>query len=230
MRVLVGCECSGRVRDAFRRKGHDAWSCDLSPSETAGNHLQCDLLGVLDEGWDMLIAHPDCTFLANSGVLRLVKGRLGVQEWIRRGCPTAGFNQDRWARLQDAVAFFRRVLHARIRHVAVENPVMHGYGQYLIGCGEPTQTIQPYEFGDPESKRTCLWLKNLPRLAPTNILPLPICGHWNNQTAGGQNKLPPSPTRKRDRSRTYHGIANAMAEQWGDMANGTLWGLVRQAG
>jgi hypothetical protein len=223
MRVLIGCECSGRIRDAFQRLGHDAWSCDKSPSETVGSHLQCDLLSILGEGWDLMIAHPDCTYLSNSGVLRLVKGKLGVKTWLARGCPMDQINPERWALLNESAKFFRRLLDAKIPRIAIENPVMHGYGKHLIGCGDPSQTIQPYEFGDPESKRTCLWLKNLPLITPTNVLPLPECGHWNNQTPTGQNKLGPSPTRKADRARTYHGIANAMADQWGRVQEQTLF-------
>ena len=215
MRVLIACECSGRVRDAFRREGHAAWSCDLRPSETPGNHIRGDVLEHLKEGWDLMIAHPDCTFLSNSGVLRLVTGKLGVEKWIERGHPMDQINPERWASLKLAAKFFRRLLNAPIPCIAIENPVMHGYAKYLIGCGRPTQTIQPYEFGEPESKRTCLWLKNLPSLIATNRLQKPESGRWNNQTPSGQNKLGPSAQRKADRARSYPGIASAMAAQWG---------------
>lgn len=214
MRVIIGCEESGTIREAMRRRGHDAWSCDLKPTRIPGQHIQGDLLEHLDDGWDLGIFHPDCTCLANSGILRLVRGKLGVGLWLSRGCPMDQFDLARWERTKDAAAFFRRVLRTKIPHVAIENPVMHGYAKHLIGIGKATQTIQPYEFGDPESKRTCLWLTNLPWLRPTNILPLPECGHWENQCPGGQNKLGPSPTRKADRAKTYHGIAEAMADQW----------------
>ena len=149
----------------------------------------------------MLIAHPEYTYLANSGV-----------HWL---CRRSMFNAERHEKMLKAAEFFRLLWNCGIPRIAIENPVMHGYAREAIGIGRANQTLQPYEYGHPASKRTCLWLKNLPPLVPTNILPLPACGYWSNQTPSGQNKLGPSPTRAADRARTYQGIADAMADQWG---------------
>lgn len=197
MRVLVACEMSGRVRESFAAKGHDAWSCDLLPTEIPGKHFQADIREVLDLPleWDLLIGHPDCRYLANSGV-HLLKKEPG-----------------RWEKMIQGANFFNILQYANVDKVCIENPVPHGYARELIG--DYTQTIQPFQFGEPESKRTCLWLRGLPPLVPTNILPKPECGYWSNQTPSGQNKLGPSVKRAQDRGRTYWGIARAMAEQWG---------------
>ena len=195
MKVLVACEFSGRVREAFRKLGHDAWSCDLIPTEQESRyHVQGDVLNILDDGWDLMIAHPTCTYLANSGVRWLYKHgtRIRVPE--------------RWTALAESAAFFKALLAANIPRIAVENPIMHRYGKKAIGCGDPSQIIQPWMFGDGETKATCLWLKNLPLLVPTDIV------------KGRVQKTflePPSPERWKNRSRTYMGIAKAMAEQWG---------------
>jgi hypothetical protein len=188
-RVLVACEYSGRVRDAFAASGWDAWSCDLLPSETPGNHHLGPVEPLLDQPWDLLIAHPPCTHLAVSGA-----------RWFK----------DKQAEQAEALTFVRLLLDAPVPHICLENPVS------IISSRirKPTQIIQPYQFGHPEAKTTCLWLKNLPPLTPTNILPKPACGHWDNQTPSGQNKLGPSPDRWKERSRTYPGIATAMATQW----------------
>lgn len=190
MKILVACEFSGRVRESFRERGHDAWSCDLLPTEIEGNHFQCDVLEVIDRGWDLLIAHPPCTHLAVSGA-----------KWFK-------FKEKEQA---EALEFIKKLLDADIPRIAIENPVS------IISSRirKPDQIIQPYEYGEPESKKTCLWLKGLPKLVPTDILELPECGYWRNQTPSGQNKLGPSPTRERERGRTYWGIARAMAVQWG---------------
>ena len=201
MRVLVACEFSGIVRDAFRALGHDATSCDLLPSERPGPHIEGDVLEVLGDGWDLIVAHPPCTYLANSGASRLYVGGRGSR------IP----NEQRWQRMREGAAFFRACLDAPATRVAVENPVMLGHA----GLPKPTQTIQPWQFGHPESKTTCLWLRGLPPLIPTNVLPRPASGHWENQTPSGQNRLGPSPTRWMERSRTYEGFAQAMAQQWG---------------
>ena len=198
MRVLVACEFSGRVRDAFLARGHEAVSCDLLPSESPGPHIQGDIRTVPLDSWDLLIAHPDCRYLANSGV-----------SWLHRPG-----SDERWELMHQAAAFFKWFLDAPVEKVCVENPVMHGYGVTRVGRRQD-QTIQPYQFGEPESKRTCLWLKGLPLLEPTNTLPLPASGKWENQTPSGQNKIGPSPDRWKARSRTYVGIAEAMASQWG---------------
>jgi hypothetical protein len=190
VKILVACESTGIVRDAFIAKGHDALSCDLLPTERPGPHYQGDVFDVINDGFDMMIGHPPCTHLAVSGA------RWFAQKQVEQ---------------RQAIWFFMEIVNANILKIAVENPVCIMSRLYK----KPSQIIQPYHFGHPESKKTCLWLKNLPLLKPTNILPIPDCGHWDNQTKSGQNKLPPSPDRWKLRSATYQGIANAMAEQWG---------------
>ena len=196
MKVLIACEFSGVVRRAFRERGHNAWSCDLLPTlDNSPHHLHMDAgIPLMDRGWDLMIAHPPCTRLCNSGV-----------SWLAR--------RDLWDEMYEACNFFNQLKGALIPRICIENPVPHKYARALIG--DYTQTIQPYQFGHGESKRTCLWLKNLPPLHSTDILPLPESGHWDNQTPSGQNKLGPGPTRAMLRSITYQGIANAMADQWG---------------
>lgn len=189
MKILIACEFSGIVREAFKAKGHDAWSCDLLPSETPGNHIQDDVLKHLDEGWDMMIAHPPCTYLASSGL-----------HWNKR-------ISGRQEKTERALEFVKTLLDAPIKQIALENPV----GCISSRIMKPTQIIQPWMFGEDASKATCLWLKNLPPLISTDIIKKP---RYSNQTVSGQNKLPPSEHRAKDRSRTYCGIAQAMAEQW----------------
>lgn len=167
-------------------------SCDLLPTEIPGAHEVRDVLEILDDHWDLMIAHPPCNDLAVSGARYFKQKR-------------ADGRQDR------AIEFVRRLLDAPIPRIALENPV--SVISTLIR--KPDQVIQPWQFGHPEQKTTCLWLKNLPPLKPTNILTPPASGRWSNQTPSGQNRLSPSPDRWRDRSRTYQGIADAMAEQWG---------------
>lgn len=190
MKVLVACEFSGVVREAFKAAGHDAMSCDLLPTEIEGLHYQGDVRDVLEDGWDLMIAHPPCTHLAVSGA-RWFKGKEAEQA--------------------EALEFVNLLLNAPIPRIALENPVS------IISSRirKPDQTIQPWMFGHPEAKKTCLWLKELPKLVPTDILPVPVDGLWANQTPSGQNKLGPSPDRWKARSRTYSGIAAAMAAQWG---------------
>ena len=192
MRVLVACEYSGRVRDAFIRQGHAAISCDLLPSDAPGPHYQGDVFDIIGDGFDLMIAHPPCTYLCSSGL-----------HWNKR-------RPERAALTDDALAFVLRLWDAPIKKIAIENPV----GCLSTRFKPPTQIIQPYQFGHPESKATCLWLQGLPRLTPTNIMQLPASGRWDNQTASGQNSLPPSADRWKVRSLTYIGIAEAMAEQW----------------
>lgn len=192
MRVLVACEFSGRVRDAFRALGHDAWSCDLLPSEAPGPHLQGDVLSVLDQGWDLMIAHPPCTDLAVSG----------ARYWKAKQAD---------GRQQRSVGFFTALADAAVPRIAIENPI----GLMSTRWRKPDQVIQPWWFGEDASKATCLWLKGLPLLKPTNKLPGDARTRRANQTPSGQNKLGPSPDRWKERSRTYLGIARAMAEQWG---------------
>lgn len=186
MKVLIACEFSGIVRDAFLKRGHRAVSCDLLLSERPGPHIQGDVRHILGMGWDLLIAHPPCTHLAVSGA-----------RWFH----------EKEKEQKDALQFVEDLLYAPIDRIALENPVS------IISSRikKPTQIIQPYEFGHSERKTTCLWLKNLPRLVPTQIIGPP----YTNLTPSGQNKLGPSLDRWRERSRTYTGIAEAMAEQWG---------------
>lgn len=191
MRILLACEWSGRVRDAFIAKGHNAISCDLLPSERTGPHIQDDVLKHLDEGWDMMIAFPPCTHLAVSGARYFAQKRAD-------------------GRQAEAIRFFMSLVNSGIPRIAIENPV----GIMSTVCRRPDQIIQPYQFGHPESKKTCLWLKNLPLLKPTSVLIPDSTGRWKNQTRSGQNKLGPSPDRARIRGITYQGIAEAMAEQW----------------
>lgn len=192
MKVLVACEYSGTVRDAFAALGHDATSCDLLPSEKPGKHYQGDVFDIINDGWDLMVAHPPCTHLAVSG--------------------------SRWFHLKEkeqleALDFVRMILAAPIPYIALENPV----SVISSKIRKPDQIIQPWQFGHEATKTTCLWLKNLPPLRPTNIVgkgervvtksgkPLP---KWYN--------IPPSPDRWKGRSRTFPGIAHAMASQWSE--------------
>ena len=197
MRVLVACEYSGAVRDAFRARGHDAMSCDLLPTDVPGPHYQGDVFDVIGDGWDLMVAHPPCTYLSSSGL-----------HWNGRV-------EGRAAKTEDALAFVRALLEAPIPRIAVENPV----GCIGTRIRKADQTIQPHQFGDDASKATCLWLKNLPLLTPTASVPGRIVNgrpRWANQTDGGQNRLAPSADRWKLRSATFPGIAAAMADQWGN--------------
>jgi hypothetical protein len=196
MRVLVACEYSGTVRDAFRRAGHDAMSCDLLPTEAPGPHYQGDVRDVLDDGWDLMVAHPPCTYLSVSGM-----------HWTTRGLRDPQLTED-------ALTFVRLLMDAPIARIAIENPV----SVISSRIRKPDQIVQPWMFGHDASKKTCLWLKGLPRLVPTAVVaPRIVNGRkrWGNQTDSGQNKLPPSEDRWKIRSATYQGIADAMADQWG---------------
>lgn len=198
MRVLVACESSGAVRDAFAARGHDATSCDLLPSVTLGNHYTGDVRDILYDGWDILIAHPPCTYLSVSGM-----------HWTTRGLRDPQLTED-------ALAFVRLLMAAPITRICIENPV----SVISTRIRRPDQIIQPYQFGHDASKKTCLWLKGLPPLAPTRMVaPRIVQGRprWANQTDSGQNRLAPSPDRWRLRSQTYPGIAAAMADQWGQI-------------
>lgn len=200
MKVLVACEFSGTVRRAFAALGHDAWSCDLLPADDGhSNHIQGDAIAaVYSENWDLLIAHPPCTYLTNSGVT-----------WLHKD-PT------RWAKLDEAAAFFKRLLDAPITKIAVENPIMHKYAKERIGGVKQSQVIQPWMFGHTEQKATCLWLKGLPLLQPTNNVKAEMMALPDNERQR-LHYLPPSPDRWKLRSKTYDGIAKAMAEQWGKL-------------
>lgn len=196
MRVLVACEYSGKVRQAFRDKGHDAWSCDLLVADDGSPyHYQCDVLTILDMGWDLMIGHPTCTYLTNAGVT-----------WLHR-------QPGRWDKMVDGANFFNKLLNAPIPKIAIENPIMHKYAVEIIGRRQD-QVIQPWMFGHKESKATCLWLKNLPLLKPTNNVRDEMLKLPKNQQQR-LHYLPPSKDRWKIRSETYQGIANAMAEQWG---------------
>ena len=198
MRVLIACERSGVVRLAFRAVGHDAWSNDLEPADDGdSHHIRGDAIkAAYSERWDLIIAHPECTYLANSGAKHLYAGMSAAN----------GPEPDRWARLGAAAQFFLTLLNAPALRVAVENPIMLGHPRRLFGIPEPTQIIQPWQFGHGETKATCLWLRGLPPLKPTKI----VDGREQRVF-----RMAPGPDRKKDRSRTYEGIAAAMVEQWG---------------
>lgn len=206
MRVLIGCETSGVVRRAFAARGHDAWSCDLLPSEDRSNrHIICDVRDLLNDGWDLLaVFHPPCTRLCNSGV-----------RWL--SAPPRGRTLgDMWRELDEGAALFSACWNAPIARIAVENPVMHRHAKERIENYRPAaQTVQPWWFGDPAFKATGLYLKGLPPLVATNRLVTPRTGTPEHRAWSQVHRAPPSPDRWRDRSRTYPGIADAMAEQWG---------------
>lgn len=183
MKVLIACEYSGTVRDAFIKHGHDAISCDLLPTDNPGPHYQGDVLDIINDGWDLMIAHPPCTHLAVSGA-----------RWFK----------DKKIEQELALVFVKNLLSAPIEKIALENPIS------IISSKikKPNQIIQPWQFGHGETKATCLWLKNLPYLVPTNIV---------DGREARIHKLPPSPDRWKIRSKTFQGIADAMAEQWGEL-------------
>lgn len=181
MKVLVACEFSGIVREAFRERGHDVWSCDLLPTEIPGNHIQGDVLDILNDGWDLMIAHPPCTFLAVSGA-----------RWMK----------DRPEKIEAALDFVRRLMAAPIDKWCIENPV----SVISSRIRKPDQIIQPWMFGHGETKATCLWLKGLPILKPTEVVP---------GRDARIHRMPPGINRQKERSRTFIGIAKAMSEQWG---------------
>jgi len=191
MRVLVGCEYSGRVRQAFRNIGHDAWSCDLLESEDGSPfHIQGDVIPLLSEDWDLAIFHPPCTHLAVSG-----------SRWFK----------DKIKEQAEALVFVQTLMDAPIPMIAIENPV----SVISSRIRKPDQIIQPWQFGHGETKATCLWLKGLPKLTPTNIV---------EGREARVHKMPPSPGRWKERSRTYQGVADAMAAQWGMPANASFSG------
>jgi len=200
LRVLIGCEFSGTVRRAFAARGHDAWSCDLLPAEDRSNkHIVGDVRNYLNAGWDLLaVLHPPCTRLCNSGV-----------RWLSVPPPGKTLAQ-MWQELDDACDLFSACWNAPIPRIAVENPVMHKHAKARIrNYREFTQSIQPWQFGHGESKRTCLWLRGLPSLTPTNVVP---------GRAQRVHMMSPGPDRWRERSRFFTGIADAMADQWGSYA------------
>jgi len=207
MKVLIACESSGTVRDAFRALGHDALSCDLLPSDNGGPHYRGDVKDILGEGWDLMIAHPPCTYLSVSGM-----------HWTTRGLRDPKLTED-------ALDFVRLLMAAPIPRICIENPV----SIISTRIRKPDQIIQPWHFGDDASKKTCLWLKGLPKLNNedrSKWIKGRIVGEdkrgrtivrWANQCDSGQNKLGPSADRWKERSKTYQGIANAMAQQWSNI-------------
>lgn len=195
MKVGVLCERSGVVRDTFIRRGHDAVSCDILPSLATGPHIIGDCESQDWSGFDLLVMHPDCTYLASSGL-----------HWNKRV-------PGRAALTDAAVAFCKRLMELPVPRLAMENPV----GCLSTRYRKPDQIIHPWMFGEDASKATCLWLKGLPLLSPTNVLPGGRLARRSNQTPSGQNKLGPSPDRAFLRARTYQGIADAMADQWGTL-------------
>lgn len=214
LRVLIGCEYSGRVRDAFAARGHHAMSCDILPSDAPGLHYQGDVRDVLYDGWDLAIFHPPCTYLTIAA------------EWAYKDEQTKKMQPDtligaaRRAAREDAISFVLTLANAPIPRIAIENPV----GVLSTRWREPDQFIQPYEYGDDASKKTCLWLKGLPKLKPTGLFVPRLAPtadaraytfRWGNQTDSGQNKEPPANDRWKVRSTTWLGWADAMAEQWG---------------
>ena len=196
LKVLIACEYSGRVRDAFIKAGHDATSCDILPTDSPGKHYQGDVMDIINDGWDMLIAHPPCTYMTNAGVCHLHK------------------DPKRWIKLFEASDFFKTLLDSDIPKIVIENPIMHKYAKRLIGDVQQSQVIQPWMFGHKEQKATCLWIKGVDNLKPTNDVKPEMMKLPKNQREK-MHYLPPSEDRWKIRSTTYQGIADAMAGQWG---------------
>ena len=190
-RVLIACEFSGIVRRAFAAKGFDAWSCDLLPADDESpQHIVGDARDLLSDGWDLMVAHPPCTRLCNSGV-----------RWLAE--------RDLWAELDEAAALFGAFWNAPVPRVAIENPVMHRHAKARIeNYADFAQSIQPWQFGHGETKRTCLWLRGLPHLVPTDIV---------EGREARVHRMPPGPDRWKERSRFFPGIAAAMVDQWGTL-------------
>jgi hypothetical protein len=209
MRVLIACECSGRVRDAFLALGHEAMSCDLQRTEVPGPHYQGDVRDVLGDGWDLMVAHPDCTRLTNAGV-----------RWLKVPPPGKTLAQ-MWHGLFEGAKFYRMLRDAPIPKKAIENPIMHCHARELIQPG-PRQVVQPWWFGDPAFKATGLELIGLPPLVPTNKLTPPKPGTDEHKAWSVIHRASPGPQRKVDRSRTFPGLAQAMAAQWGGVAQQML--------
>ena len=199
MKVLIACEFSGTVRDAFIKAGHDAMSCDLEPTDVPGPHYQGSVLDILDDGWDLMIAHPPCTYMSRAGA-----------RWMY---PTAGnLCQDRYAKAMEAKDMFLKLLNAPIKYIAVENPVP----LKVVGLPKHSQAVQPYEYGHEYSKKTLLWLKNLPLLKPTDIREnyKPYLPSNTGGKKRGQSYSRGTAKNAKQSSKTFEGIARAMAEQW----------------
>ena len=210
MRVLVACEYSGTVRRAFKELGHDVWSCDLLDADDESEfHYKRDVLEVINWGWDLMIAHPPCTYLSNSGV-----------SWLHK-------DATRWGKMKAGAEFFSALMNVNIPKIAIENPIMHKYAVEIIGRRQD-QIVQPWMFGHTERKATGLWLKGLPKLTPTNNVQEEMLLLPKNQQQR-LHYLPPSADRWKIRSTTYKGIAEAMAQQWGcemielDLAHGSAF-------
>lgn len=199
MKILIACEFSGVCRDAFLARGHDVMSCDILPTESPGPHYQGDVREILGDGWDLMIAHPACTYLTNAGVRHLHD-----HVTTRKSNKAKISGSKRWVALQEAAAFFKELLNAPIPKIAVENPIPHKYAKNIIG--NYSQLIQPWQHGHGETKATCIWLKNLPLLTPTNIV---------DGRVPRIHLMPPGPNRGHLRSITYSGIGKAFAAQWG---------------
>jgi hypothetical protein len=209
LRVLVACEFSGTVRRAFERRGHDAWSCDLLPSEDGSNrHIRGDARELLNDGWDLLmVAHPPCTRLCNSGV-----------RWLSTP-PPKRTSAAMWAELEEGAALFSDFWNAPIGRVAIENPIMHRHAKERIaGYQPPAQIVQPWQFGHPLFKATGLYLRGLWPLLPTDVLTPPRPGSDEHKAWSRVHRMPGSKNRRHERSRFFEGIADAMAEQWGGWA------------
>lgn len=203
MKILVACEFSGTVREAFKARGHDAWSCDLLPTEIPGQHYQSDVREVLvKHSWDLVIAHPPCTYLTNAGVRWLYENGRGQIK-----------NRERWEEMYKGADFFSLFLQCTVKKVAIENPIMHSHARNLVG--PPSQIIQPWQFSHKESKATCLWLSGLPPLVPTDIVGPPPEDKIERHKWARVHRASPGPNRWKERSRTFTGIAQAMADQWG---------------
>lgn len=196
MKILIACEYSGITRDAFKRFGWDAWSCDLEPTDLPGQHYQCDVREVLDKGWDMMIAHPPCTYLTNSG-------NNHFNDFNNDGRALAAVSgQDRYREMIEAVQFFKLFQEAPIKHKCIENPIPFPAARHLIG--DYSQVVHPWQFGHPWKKPTCYWLTNLPHLQPTMIVKQRKA--WVDQIGGKD--------RQKKRAKTFSEIADAMAAQW----------------
>lgn len=204
MRVLIGCEYSGIVRDAFARLGHDAWSCDILQTERPGNHIQGDVRDVLDDGWDLGIFHTPCTRLTNAGV-----------RWLHNP-PKGKTLEQMWAELDQGVALYLACRDSKIKRKCLENPIMHKYALERIRPGH-RQFVQPWQFGEPQFKAVGLELINLPDLVPTNRLDPPKPGTPEHAKWSRVHRMPPGPERAKERSRFFPGISGAMADQWGSL-------------
>lgn len=205
MKILVACEFSGVVRSAFRSRGHDAWSCDLLPAEDGSYfHIQGDAIEAANDVWDLMIAHPPCTRLTNSGV-----------RWLHKP-PRGKTLAEMWAELERAADFYKKLRDAPIPRKALENPIFHKYARELIKPGR-RQIVQPWQFGEPAFKATGFELINLPDLVPTNVLTVPEKGTEEHKRWSSVHREPPSPDRWKNRSRTFNGIAEALAAQFGEL-------------